>query len=168
MGRSQGENVLFEIAVCSTTFTNQLFSLIDEENWSTFSASSLRISGHVIQFDSVKINPPPWPESLMFVISQNPSHVFFAERMELMLLLDHPRPCSKISLPSSLGRQLNFKPMFCIKFLAPIFLGATLVRLEVFFNKEKGTHLKCKKKLAQILQLTLGVIITPMISIMPG
>ena len=74
---------------------------------------------------------------LLFVpgITEPPQVVF--ERTELKLLLDLTRPCNKNSLPPSLGLPLNFKPMWCIKFLAPIVLGATLVGLEGVFQREK-------------------------------
>ena len=95
----------------------------------------------------------------MFVVSQNPSHVF--ERMELALL-DHTRPL-KFRPPTEI------KLMCCIKFLALIVLRATLVRLEGVSQRGKRDTFEMQKyvKVVQILQLTLGVIITPLTSIMP-
>ena len=75
--------------------------------------------------------------------------------MELTLLLDltrrcnQPRsqvavrwetlgtrlPCNKNSFPPGLGPYWNFKPMWCIKFLALNVLGATL---EFFLSEEKA------------------------------
>ena len=110
---------------------------------------------------------PPWPVFLMFVVSQSPSHVFL-DKMELTLLLDLTRPYNKI--PSTKFRlSVELQTNVVYKIPCAIVFGVTLVRLEGVFKEEKRNTLEMQKsvKLAQIMQLALGVIITLLTSIKP-
>mgnify|MGYP001793984709 CR=1 FL=1 len=63
----------------------------------------------------------------------------------VMFLLDLTRPFNKNFPAPSLGLLLNFKPISCIKSLALIVLGATLVKLEVrCFLTRKKEHIYVK------------------------